>query len=97
MRSTHHAGGLAPRLGTQLVLAAAALAAALLAGCSDSPSQPGVDAAVAPARTATTVLSGAGTMGGSRFTLDVQVGEALVPRTMRAGDITLVPHQPVTP
>ena len=62
------------------------------------------DAAVTPdappasaAPPAAMVLSAGGTVESASFTLDVQIGEALVPRPVAAGDTTLAPHGAIQP
>jgi hypothetical protein len=43
------------------------------------------------------VLSAGGTTTSSRYTLDVQLGEMLVPEPVTSGDTTLTPTAPIHP
>lgn len=88
----------------QLGLIVISLAVALAAACESDPAAPDggdgqVDAAVDPptASPAAAVLAAGGTVQSPTFTLDVQIGEALVPRPVTAGDTTLAPHGPIQP
>ena len=85
-----------------LLLVAAAcgetVTAAPDAGGDGIDAAPGPDAA--PPRGPTpsrAVLSGAGTVTGGAFTLDVQIGQVFVPRPASGGELTLTPNEPIHP
>jgi hypothetical protein len=72
-------------------------------GCGDVR-QPGHDAApevdAAPSASSppgAVVLSAGGTVQSTSYRLDVQIGEALLPRPVAAGDTTLAPHGAIHP
>jgi hypothetical protein len=81
--------------------------AAALAACGGPAAGPDAagdpaDASVAPDAmpppppgTAALVLSAGGTVESASFTLDVQLGEALLPRPVAAGDTTLAPSSAI--
>lgn len=85
------------------------LLAALLAGCgsiSDQPPDggapdaavtPSPDAGVARAGSGAVVLSAGGTVQNATYTLDVQVGQAYLPRPTSSGSTTMAPHGAIDP
>jgi hypothetical protein len=72
---------------------------ALVAGCPDPvparDAAPDPDAAPAAPAPAALVVSAGGTVSSATYTLDLQVGEAMLPRPVSAGDTTLAPSSAI--
>jgi hypothetical protein len=68
------------------------------AACGDvKPVAPDAGPAPVTSPPGAVVLSAGGTVESASYRLDVQIGEAMLPRPVRAGDTTVAPHGAIQP